>query len=142
MKTCLLDVDVLSASAWPHHTHHGIVQSCWQSAGLTKWATSTQTQLGFIRASCNPKFAPTPAIPSQALLLLQQMIARKDHEFWAEVPAGIADEDVSGQLSASLTHGHITDAYLAALACHHGGQVATLDRAFVARHPDVAAFVS
>ena len=142
MKTCLLDVNVLLAIAWPHHTHHGIAHQWWQSAGLAKWATSTQTQLGFVRVSCNSKFAPTPATPSQALQLLQQMMARKDHEFWPEAPGGVADAEVARRLSDSLTHGHVTDAYLAALACYHGGQVATLDRSLVARHPDVAVLVS
>jgi len=142
MKTCLLDVNVLLAIAWPHHTHHGIVHQWWQSAGITKWATSVQTQLGFIRVSCNAKFAPIPATPPQALELLQKMILRRDHEFWPEAHGGVADAEVSARLSASLSHGHITDAYLAALACHHGGQLATFDRSLVARHPDVAILVS
>jgi len=142
MKTCLLDVNVLPAIAWPHHTHHGIVHQWWQSAGLTRWATSTQTQLGFIRVSCNSKFAPTPATPGLALELLNQMIERKDHEFWGEAPRGVDDLEVARRLSASLSHGHITDAYLAALAYCHGGQLATLDRSLVARHPDVAVLVS
>jgi toxin-antitoxin system PIN domain toxin len=142
MKTCLLDVNVLLAIAWPHHTHHGIVHQWWQTAGLTKWATSTQTQLGFIRVSCNSKFAPTPATPGQSLQLLIQMLARPDHEFWPEIAGGVTEVELGRRLRTSLSHGHITDAYLAALANHHGGQLATLDRSLVARHPDVAVLVS
>jgi uncharacterized protein len=142
MKTCLLDVNVLLAIAWPHHTHHGIVHQWWQASGPAKWATSTQTQLGFVRVSCNPKFSATPATPGHALQLLQQMTSRPDHEFWGEVPEGIAESEAAKRLTDCLSHAQITDAYLAALACYHGGDVATLDRSLAARQPDVAVLVS
>jgi len=142
MKTCLLDVNVLLALAWPHHAHHNTVHRWWRSAGVTSWATTTPTQLGFIRVSCHPKFVPTPASPAQALQLLLQMTSRSDHAFWAETPEGIRDAELARRLSACLTHGQITDAYLAATAHRHGGQLATLDRSLAERHPDVALLIS
>lgn len=141
-KTCLLDVNVLLALTWPHHVHHGIVHEWWRTAGLTRWASCTQTQLGFIRISCNPKLVPNPATPSHALTHLHRMTARKDHEFWPEAPSGTRDAEVARRLSASLTHQHVTDAYLAALANHHQGQVVTLDRSLVNGHPDVGILVT
>lgn len=142
MKTCLLDVNVLLALAWPHHVHHNTVHQWWRSVGVTSWATTTQTQLGFVRVSCHSKFVPTPANPPQALRLLLQMTSRSDHTFWGETPDGTRDAEVASRLSACLTHGQITDAYLAATAHHHGGQLATLDRSLAERHPDVALLVS
>jgi hypothetical protein len=141
MKTCLLDVNVLLALAWPHHTHHNTVHGWWQKAGLTEWATCLQTQLGFIRVSCNPRFAPTPATPGQAAKLLDQMISRPDHRFWDEIRGGLADPGLHQALSGVASHGQVTDAYLAVLARRHGGQVATLDRSLVAQHADVALLV-
>ena len=101
MKTCLLDVNVLLALAWPHHAHHDTVHQWWLSAGVTSWATTTQTQLGFVRVSCHPKFVPTPASPAQALRLLLQMTSRSDHAFWAEAPDGTRDAEVAPTLCLS-----------------------------------------
>ena len=141
MKTCLLDVNVLLALAWPHHTHHNTVHRWWETAGLTEWATCLQTQLGFVRVSCNPRFAPTPASPSQAAKLLHQMTSRPDHRFWNEIQGALADLELLQALSGLATHGQVTDAYLAVLASRHGGNLASLDRSLVARHPDVALLV-
>ena len=141
MKTCLLDVNVLLALAWPHHAHHPTVHQWWGARPATPWATCTQTQLGFIRVSCNPRFVPTPATPAQASQLLQRMASRPDHEFWSEIPNANDDPDLSRQLSAVATHGQVTDAHLAALARRHGGKLITLDRSLVTLHPDVAELV-
>ncbi len=142
MKTCLLDVNVLLALAWPHHAHHGTVHAWWRKAALTEWATCLQTQLGFIRVSCNPRFAPTPASPGQATELLHQMTSRPDHRFWDEIRGGLDDAGLLQTLSGLATHAQVTDAYLAVLARRHGGQVVTLDRSLVAQHPDVGRLVS
>jgi hypothetical protein len=142
MKICLLDVNVLLALAWPHHTHHDTVHRWWGTAGLTAWATCLQTQLGFVRVSCNPRFAPAPASPGRAARLLHQMTSRSDHQFWNEIPGAFADPDLLQALSSVATHGHITDAYLALLARRHDGRLATLDRSLVAQHADVALLVS
>ena len=141
MKTCLLDVNVLLALAWPHHTHHETVHRWWTATSLTEWATCLQTQLGFVRVSCNPRFAPTPASPSQAAKLLHQMTSRPDHRFWNEIQGALADLELLQALSGLATHGQVTDAYLAVLASRHGGHLATLDRSLVAQHTDVALLV-
>lgn len=41
-------------------------------------------------------------------------------------------------LASVRGHAGVTDAYLAALARHHGGRLATLDRRLADLHPDVA----
>ncbi len=138
MKTCLLDVNVLLALAWPHHIHHLTVHGWWEANHPGQWASCTQTQLGFIRVSCNPRFALHPASPAQSSAVLQQMTSRPDHRFWPEIPEPHADPGFLSDLPRLTTHGQITDAYLASLARHHNGCLLTLDRSLRSIHPDVA----
>ena len=92
--------------------------------------------------SCNPKFTATPATPAQAVNVLAKMITRSDHEFWTDIPNGALDAGLVKELSSCRSHGQITDAYLAALAVHHDGQLVTLDGSLATRHPNVAMLVS
>ena len=43
--------------------------------------------------------------------------------------------------AATLRHRQVTDAYLAALAEHHGAVVATLDRGLALLHPDATLLI-
>lgn len=142
MKTCLLDANALLALVWPHHVHHGVMHQWWQTSGIKRWATCTQTQLAFVRISCHPKFAPIPASPKQAIQMLQQMISRRDHEFWTEAPGCVTNTDLARRLSRSLAHGQITDSYLASLTHHHDGCLVTFDVNLAKCHPDVAQLIS
>lgn len=45
-------------------------------------------------------------------------------------------------MTGVVGHRQGTDAYLAALARHHGGKVATFDQALAALHPDVSLVVA
>lgn len=141
MKTCLVDVNVLLALTWPHHIHHDLVHQWWQTTQVGKWSSCTQTQLGFVRLSCNPKFARVPATPVQAVDVLTRMIARTDHEFGPDIPDGALDAGLASGLSSCHSHAQVTDAYLAVLAAHHDGQLVTLDGSLAVRHPNVAIFV-
>jgi toxin-antitoxin system PIN domain toxin len=141
MKTCLLDVNVLLALSWPHHLHHNITHQWWIKASVKRWASCLQTQLGFIRISCHPQFCPTPATPAHAMGVLRELTGRSDHELWMEMPDGTRNPDLAQRVTACLSHGQVSDAYLAALAAVRGGHLATLDRSLVARHPDVAILV-
>jgi hypothetical protein len=46
------------------------------------------------------------------------------------------------QLAGIIGHRQITDAYLVALARHHGGRLATLDRGLAALHTETALLVT
>ena len=64
------------------------------------------------------------------VLLLSANLAHVNHEFWVEdlsVPA--AFEALPHKLQG---HQQVTDSYLLALASHHGGVLATFDRAIEA----------
>jgi toxin-antitoxin system PIN domain toxin len=58
---------------------------------------------------------------------LQQACSTLDHEFWPD-DVSVTDDTL---FNFARIHGHnqITDAYLLALAVHHGGTLVTLDRA-------------
>ena len=53
------------------------------------------------------------------------------HEFWADdLPYQ------ASHLRGVIGHRQVTDAYLVALAAHHGGRVVTLDKGLAALHGD------
>jgi uncharacterized protein len=55
------------------------------------------------------------------------------HVFW---PADLPATALAGTVLTG--HREVTDAYLAALATHHAGRLATFDRGLTAVHGDVA----
>lgn len=63
---------------------------------------------------------------------LEDFLEHPGHEFWADIIdyRAVAHERLQGGAQ-------VTDAYLAALARHYQGRVATFDRAFAALHSDV-----
>lgn len=58
------------------------------------------------------------------------------HEFWAD---DIAYPEIAWR--GVLGHSQATDAYLAGLAKHHGGRLATFDRGLAALHADCAELI-
>ena len=63
---------------------------------------------------------------------LCKLAANPRHRFWAD-DVSYAEVNWNGVLG----HRQVTDAYLASLARHHRGRLATLDRGLAALHPDV-----
>ena len=64
--------------------------------------------------------------------LLATLVAHPRHRFW---PDSLGYDDISWR--GVVGHRQLTDAYLAALARHHGGKLASFDRGLVALHADV-----
>jgi toxin-antitoxin system PIN domain toxin len=121
----LLDLNLLTALFWPSHEHHAVAHDWFDERRVDGWATCPMTQLGFVRLVSNPAFSRDALSVRDALTLLLKNLEHPDQVFWS------ADRD-----AASLTptapslrgHQQVTDAYLLALAHHHGGLVATFDR--------------
>jgi predicted nucleic acid-binding protein len=63
-------------------------------------------------------------------------MALPQHEFWGD---DIGYDRVV--LRGVVGHRQVTDAYLAGLARHRGGRLATFDQGLAALHPDVALLV-
>jgi uncharacterized protein len=138
----LLDVNVLLAAAWPKHIHHGVASKWLRQHAASGVATCTVTQLGFVRLSSNPRFSPDAVSPAEALALLRQITMNKWHHFWADPPDGLIHPAIAGTLGKSLTTHHVTDAYLAGLAKHHGGKLVTLDQPLVKLFPNEASLIT
>ena len=68
-----------------------------------------------------------------AVAVLDQLVAHPRLRFWPDV-LGYADIEWRGVLG----HRQVTDAYLAALARHHGGKLVSFDRGMALLHADVS----
>lgn len=69
----------------------------------------------------------------QAMEVLRTVTAHPRREFWTD---DLPYDRVA--LAGAVGHRQVTDAYLAALARHRSGTLATLDGGLAALHPDVA----
>ena len=125
VATALLDLNVLVALLWPSHEHHDAAHRWFTGRRTGSWATCPLTQLGFVRLVSNPAFSRDALPVKDGLALLLKNLEHPGHVFWS------ADQDAGSLLSTAPSlrgHQQVTDAYLLALAQHHGGLVATFDR--------------
>lgn len=124
----LLDGNLLVALVTPSHVHHQAAEE-WFAAEPLQFATCPITQGTLIRMLMNLGELDGPS----AFAVLAQLIRHPMHRFWPDV-LSYADVEVRGVMG----HRQVTDAYLAALARHHGGRLATFDRGLAALHADVS----
>lgn len=128
----LLDANLLVALADAAHVHHAAAAS-WFAAADFAFATCPFTQAALLRVLLRLGSVPDATIAAE---VLRGFTRHPRHRFWRD------DLDCSA-LSWSWLVGHrqVTDGYLAALARHHAGKLATLDRGLAAVHADVALLV-
>lgn len=126
MKGYLLDVNVLIALAWPNHTLHSIAHKWFAGIQPAGWGTCMVTQLGFVRICSHPKFDHHVST-QEALQKLLEIAATPGHAFWPEPETGYANKVFSKTLPGTLTHGQVTDSYLATVAAFNDGKLATFD---------------
>jgi len=125
----MLDVNALLALGWVEHEAHARVVE--RLSRPVTWATCSITQLGFIRiSSTNGVFSHTPT-PAQAQAALSALCSDKKHRYMSEQPS-VQDCDFSSLTGPRQT----TDAYLLAVAQHHGMHLLTLDRRLANAFPD------
>jgi hypothetical protein len=122
----LLDVNLLVALAWPNHVHHDIAVSWWQARKGRPWATCPTTEFGFVRVSSNRHVVPEARTPSEAIALLERIVAQPGHVFWPDDVSIVDPAYVDAP--RILGHRQVTDAHLIALAIRHAGRLATFDR--------------
>lgn len=128
MSTWLLDGNVLLALSIPEAADHATARA-WFESNVVKFATCPITQGTLLRL--HPRAAKDPRMEA-AWRTLEAMLAHPAHVFWADTLsyAEVSPKRLQGG-------GQVTDAYLAALARHHRGKVATFDTAFALLHSDV-----
>lgn len=128
----LLDGNVLVALADASHIHH-VPAEAWLAAQTAPFATCPITQGTLLRM-----LVRTGAVsnPREAADILEMIAADPRHRF-------LADDIDYAQVSWRGVVGQrqITDAYLAALAQHHGAILATFDRGLAALHADAALLI-
>lgn len=125
----LLDGNVLVALSDGAHVHHENA-SAWFAASSAPFATCPITQGTLLRMLL--RFGAVADVAG-AVAFLARLTASERHRFW---PDEIGYERV--RMNGVQGQRQVTDAYLAALARHHGGRLLTLDRGLAALHADVA----
>jgi uncharacterized protein len=126
MTAYLLDVNVLIALAWPEHRQHSVGRAWFARNSAKGWATCPLVQAGFVRIVSNPAFSSQAVSARQAIESLTVSLRDRAHQFW---PDSISMPDAVQLLKGRVKgHQQITEAYLVALAIHHRGKLATLDR--------------
>jgi len=128
-NTVLLDGNVLVALTDQSHIHHEAA-SAWFAGAPAPFATCPITQGTLVRMQM--RLGAASDIRA-AMALLAALTAHPRHRFW---PDTLGYDAI--RLRGLVGHRQITDAYLAALARHHQGRLATFDQGLAALHPDVA----
>lgn len=125
----LLDVNVLIALIDPVHVQHDTAHEWFAAHGQQAWATCPLTENGVLRIVGHPRYPNSPGTPAAVAQLMSGLCALPGHVFW---PDDISLLDARKlDMDHLLSSGQVTDSYLLALACAHGGQLATFDRRLV-----------
>ena len=121
----LLDVNVWVALFDDAHIHNGEAIALFRQPRLAI-ASCALTENGVLRVLNLPGYARR-APPGFEAVRKKLALACSDvnHEFW-ECGISLRDDPVLNW-SHVMGHNQITDAYLLALAVHHGGALATFD---------------
>jgi len=127
--THLLDANVLIALTVAEHEHHERA-SVWLSS-ISSFALCPVVEGALVRFLLR-----VGESGSTAAAVLSGVHASERCQFW---PDALTYSDVS--LERLEGHGQVTDTYLAALAGHFGGALATFDSALAARHPDTCLLI-
>ncbi|MGA3032580.1 MAG: TA system VapC family ribonuclease toxin [Terracidiphilus sp.] len=126
MTRFLLDVNVLIALIDPTHILHDRAHDWFAAEGHTAWATCPLTENGVLRVVGSSRYPNSPGNPAAVAELMSMFLALDGHEFW---PDNVTLFDSARVASTRLLDAaQITDSYLLALACAHGGKLATFDR--------------
>jgi hypothetical protein len=123
----LLDGNVPSALIDVAHVHHAAAWA-WFVGQDSDFATCPITQGTLLRLAMHVGGRSA----DQAVAILQALTAHARHQFWPG-----AQDDGQVRWHGVLGHRQVTDAYLAALARHHGGKLASFDKGLMALHADV-----
>lgn len=122
----LLDANVLIALTDTDHVSHRRATD-WFVRSCRAFATCPVTEGALVRFLLRAR--PQAGVAS-AKAFISAVQAVKGHRFW---PDSISYADLPEH--GIVGHRQVTDAYLAALAAHHQGALATLDKALANLYP-------
>lgn len=127
--TFLLDVNVLIALVDPAHVQHDAAHEWFADHGHQAWATCPLTENGVLRIVGHTRYPNSPGTPAAVAPLLATLRTLPGHVFWPDDISLLDAERVDA--ARLLGSAQVTDTYLLALACAHGGQLASFDRRLV-----------
>lgn len=124
--TYLLDVNVLIALLDETHMNYHAAHDWFLSQRVVNWATCPLTENGTIRILGNPNYVAVDADLAMITDQLRTLQQATNHTFWPD-ELSVLDRTIF-DLTKLTGHKQITDLYLAGLAQHNGGKLATLDQ--------------
>jgi uncharacterized protein len=117
---------VLVALIDPKHVHHDVAHKWFSAVGRRSWATCPLTENAVLRIVGSGSYFNSPGAPAIVAASLESLMEQGDHVFWADDISLLDAKKVDR--ARLLTARQVTDSYLLALACAHGGKFATFDR--------------
>jgi toxin-antitoxin system PIN domain toxin len=127
--TYLLDVNVLIALIDPAHVQHDAAHDWFAAHGKKSWASCPLTENGVVRIVGNVCYPNSPGTPAAVAQLMTGLCALPGHVYWPDDISLLDAKKIDA--SRILSSAQVTDSYLLALACAHGGKLATFDRRLV-----------
>lgn len=123
----LLDVNMLLALLDSAHEYHKSASSWFLRNAAGAWSTCAITENGFVRVISSIGYPNARLTPAQAADHLGRFkkSAGRSYRFW-DSAVSLADQDLF-DLSVLTGSKQVSDAYLAGLAFHLKGRLATLD---------------
>jgi uncharacterized protein len=108
------------------HLNHDAAHRWFGDAGRQSWATCPITENGFVRVLSHPSYPSVLATPNEVADRLSAFVGQRGHVFWPDDISLLSGLDVSSRARLAGSQ-QVTDFYLAALARHHAGLLATFD---------------
>jgi len=108
------------------HLNHDAAHRWFGDAGRQSWATCPITENGFVRVLSHPSYPSVQATPNEVADRLSAFVGQRGHVFWPDDISLLSALDAGSRARLSGSQ-QVTDFYLAALAHHHGGLLATFD---------------
>jgi toxin-antitoxin system PIN domain toxin len=121
---------VLIALIDPAHIQHDAAHEWFAAHGHAAWATCPLTENGVVRIVGHARYPNSPGTPAAVIAIVTGLRALPGHAFWADDISLFDAEKVDAD--RLLNSAQVTDSYLLALACAHGGHLASFDRRLVA----------
>ena len=125
----MLDINVLIALLDPTHTQHDAAHDWFERQGYKAWATCPLTENGVLRIISHARYPNSPGTPAAVAQLMTTLRSLPGHVFWPDDISLLDTERIAA--TRLLSSAQVTDSYLLALACTHGGQLASFDRRLV-----------
>ena len=121
----LLDMNCLVALGWPNHVHNQRMRSWFLEEGMASWATTSLSEIGFVRISMNRSVTGTEVSFSEAAGVLDDLIGLGSHHRIEDLPP---PADWPDWLTVRAQgYRQITDAAFVACASESGAVLVTLD---------------